>query len=489
MFRIFTSTVLASVFPSSVLACSALSVALIGLTLPVQAQRQRQAPQIYVDSCLSCHGSTGGNGTAQSLLDDIWLIDGSDEALTKIIKEGVPDGGMPGYGETLSDREIRTLIVYMQELRSHHERGGDTGGSVSDNDRYASQYHDFEVEELVSGLRVPWSMEFLPNGDWLVAERPGQLRLVRNGKLHAKPIEGTPEVFAQGQGGLLEVKLHPDYRRNRWVYLAYSDPKQINGQTRSMTAIVRGKIRNHRWVDEEVIYKADDRHYMPTRFHFGTRIAFDENNYLFFPIGDRGRQNTAQDPSNPNGNMHRVHDDGRIPSDNPFINNPDHPDALPTVWSYGHRNPQGIDFHPETGELYAAEHGPRGGDELNLVERGNNYGWPVITYGINYNGTPITDKTHMPGMEQPVTQWTPSIAVIGIDFYHGNRFPEWKNDLFVSAIASGNLRRLRVDGNELIEDELLFNDQGRLRDVNMGPDGLIYVLTNEGRILRLLPRR
>ena len=459
---------------------------LILLAAPdLAAQTIRNPPKIWVDVCQRCHGDTGGNGSAQSLLDDQWIGDGSNDWLFESIDKGVPDRGMPAYGETLTDEEIRALVIYIRELRSQHERGGVEGGHVADHTRYESKLHDFTVTTVVDGLEIPWSMEVLPNGDWLVVERPGRLRLVAGGEsLVDPPIADTPEVLAVGQGGLLEVKLHPDYEDNGWVYLAFSEPRTIDGRELAMTTVVRGRIDDHAWTEQQDIYRAKDEHFMRTRYHYGTRIAFDDDGYLFFPIGDRGRKQMAQDLGRPNGKIHRLHDDGRVPDDNPFV---DRSDALPSIWSYGHRNPQGLDFHPATGELWESEHGPRGGDEINRIEKGVNYGWPVITYGMNYNGTPITDRTHAPGMAQPVTQWTPSIAVIGIDFYEGDRFPQWKHDLFVSSIASGNLRRLRVDGDDLIEDELLFNDQGRLRDVHAAPDGYLYVLTTEGRILRLAP--
>jgi glucose/arabinose dehydrogenase len=308
---------------------------------------------------------------------------------------------------------------------------------------------------------------------------------VVDGRLDPKPITGIPDVWARGQGGMLEVALPPDHAESGWVYLAFSDPRTVDGRPAAMTAVVRGRIEGHRWVDQQEIYRAPLETYRRTSHHFGTRLAFDGQGHLFFSIGDRGARDHAQQLDRPNGKIHRLRLDGSVPPDNPFT---DRPDALASIWSYGHRNPQGLDFHPATGQLYSSEHGPRGGDELNLIEKAHNYGWPVITHGMNYNGTPITDRTEAPGMEQPITHWTPSIAVIGIDFYEGDRFPQWKHDLLVSSIASGNLRRVRVDGGKLVTDELLFNDQGRLRDVASGPDGLIYVLTTEGRILRLSPQ-
>lgn len=460
------------------------SVCFVTSALSAFAQTTRDAPAAYVQLCLSCHGSTGGNGSAATLLDDSWLGDGSDAFLAQVIREGVPNQGMPPF-PTLTEEDARALVIYIRELRSIHDRGGEEGGHVSAQLDYTSKYHDFHVETVVDGLKIPWSIAFLPDGDWLICERPGQLRLVHDGKLDPEPIADTPQVYARSQGGLLEVALSPDYADTGWVYLVYTEGQTAEDKEVSMTVVARGRIKDHTWVDHEMIFRAPLETYVPRRYHYGSRLAFDDEGHLFFPIGERGYQDMAQQLDKPNGKIHRLNLDGSIPDDNPFV---DDLEAMPSVWSLGHRNPQGLDFHPVTGELYNSEHGPRGGDEINLIKKGANYGWPVITYGMNYDGTPITEKTHAPGMEQPVHHWTPSIAVIGIDFYEGDRFPQWRNDLLVSSIASGNLRRLRIDGDTLIEDELLFNDHGRLRDVASGPDGLIYVLTTEGQVLRLSPK-
>jgi glucose/arabinose dehydrogenase len=313
-----------------------------------------------------------------------------------------------------------------------------------------------------------------------VTERDGTLRAIRDGRL-MPPVEGTPEVWAHGQGGLLEVALHPEYRENGWIYLGYSE---TSGGGEGSTAIVRGRIRDNKWVDEESIFHVPPEHHRSSRVHFGTRFVFKDG-YLFFSIGDRGNQFTAQDPSSPNGRIHRIHDDGRIPADNPLA---DQPDAFPSSWTLGNRNAQGLDTHPETGEIWESEHGPRGGDEINLIRPGINYGWPEITYGMNYGGTPITEKTEAPGMEQPKLYWTPSIAVCGIDFYEGELFPEWKNDLFVGGLASNELRRLVIRDQQVVNDELILKGVGRIRDVASGPEGALYlVLNGPGAIVRLLP--
>ena len=338
---------------------------------------------------------------------------------------------------------------------------------------------------VADGLDTPWGLAFLPDGRMIVTERPGRLRFITPGQPPGEAVTGLPRVWAQQDGGLMDVALHPDFAKNGWIYLSYADPGLKKGA--SMTAIVRGRVRGSNWVDQETLYKAPPELYWDDNTHFGSRFLFDREGHLFYSIGDRGHQDDAQDLSLPNGKIHRIHDDGRIPKDNPFVGRAG---ALPSIWTYGNRNPQGLAWHPVTGELWSSEHGPRGGDELNRIEPGRNYGWPVITYGMNYDGTPITDKTAQEGMEQPVMQWTPSIAVCAIQFYTGGRFPGWKNDLFVTALAHQELRRLVIEGNKVVHQEVLFKDLGRVRDVVNGPDGTLYVVLNDpGRIVRMVPRR
>ncbi len=460
-------------------------------TAPADAERF-DARRTYENLCASCHGMKGQGGTAPSMLGRDALKHPTADGMFGIIKDGNDLGGMPGYGEALSDPEIRALVIYIRELRERHARAEAPTPEPDSAGVYESQHHRFRSEVVADGLATPWSMAVLPDGRFLVCEKRGTLRLVNtDGSVHAEPITGTPAVFTQNQGGLLEVALHPGYETpgNAWVYLGFSDIKRRGGRDVSMTKIVRGRIdfARHRWVDEEMIYEAEARHYMPTRHHFGVRLVFDDG-YVYFPIGDRGRQDMAQDLTVPNGKFHRVHDDGRIPTDNPFVGHPQHPDALPTIWTYGNRNPQGAAQHPATGALWSTEHGPRGGDELNVIEPGVNYGWPVITYGMNYTGTPITEKTAAPGMAQPVHHWTPSIAVCGIEFVTGDAFPNWENDLLVTGLAKQTVRRLRLDGNTLIEEEEIIRDRGRVRDVHLGPRGEVYVVFNQpDQIVRLTP--
>ena len=355
---------------------------------------------------------------------------------------------------------------------------------------HRSAYHDYRVVTVVDGLEHPWSIAFLPGGYMLVTERPGRLRIVRNGALLAAPVPGVPAVFARGQGGLLDVVPHPNFSSNRLIYLSFSKPYPDSGAT---TAVVRARFENDRLTDVQEIFVAASR----GAGHYGSRLAFDRNGFLFITLGDRQvpprgdlAAHPAQDLSNHHGKIIRLHDDGRVPADNPFANRPG---ARPEIWSYGHRNPQGLAIHPETGDVWANEHGPQGGDELNLIRKGLNYGWPVIGYGVNYgSGAAIHVGTHREGMEPPVHVWVPSIATAGLLIYTGDRFPAWKGSLFVGGMAGQQLARLTMDGQRVKIEETLVQGMGRIRDVRQGPDGYIYLAIDDQRggrtpIVRLEP--
>jgi glucose/arabinose dehydrogenase len=342
---------------------------------------------------------------------------------------------------------------------------------------------EFRVETLTRGLEHPWAVAFLPDGDFLVTERPGRLRLVRaDGSLVEEAVSGLPEIRAQGQGGLLDVALHPEFASNRLVYISYNEP----GPGGAGTAVARGRLDGMTLRDVEVIFRLLPK--SATGFHFGSRLVFDREGYLFVTLGDRGDRDRAQDLGDHAGSVIRIHDDGRVPADNPFV---DKAGAKPEIYSYGHRNIQGAALNPADGRLWTHEHGPQGGDEINLPEPAVNYGWPVITYGVNYGiGTPIGEGTSRPGMAQPIYQWTPSIAPSGMAFYDGDAFPAWRGDLFVGSLKFRLLVRLEIDGNQVVNEERLLQDElGRIRDVRQGPDGYLYLLTDadDGRLARLVP--
>ncbi len=353
-----------------------------------------------------------------------------------------------------------------------------------------SAMHDYRVVTVVEGLVNPWAIAFLPGGEMLVTERPGRLRSVRNGVLDPDPVAGVPAVFARGQGGLLDVVPHPAFATNRLLYLSYAKPVEGGGST---TAVARGRYENGRLTGVTDVFVAESR----GAGHYGCRLAFDRNGFLFITIGDRQappagdlEAHPAQDLSNHHGTVVRLHDDGRVPADNPFVGRAG---ARPEIWSYGHRNPQGLVVHPETGDVWATEHGPQGGDELNLILPGRNYDWPVIGYGVNYgSGAAIHGGTHREGMEQPARIWVPSIATSGLVVYTGDRFPGWRGSLFSGGMAGEQLARLTLDGTRVTAEETLVGGVGRIRDVRQGPDGYLYLALDDRRgaptaIVRLEP--
>ena len=342
-----------------------------------------------------------------------------------------------------------------------------------------SALHDYRVVTVIDALVQPWSIAFLPGGDALITERPGRLRILRNGKVLPQAVEGVPQVYHSSQGGLLEVMPHPNFATNRLLYLTYSKPLP-DGKDASTTALIRGRFENDRLTNVEQLFESVSK----GRGHFGGKIAFDKNGYLFLTLGDRQvppegnlEAHPAQDLSNHHGKLIRLHDDGRVPADNPFVNRAG---AKPEIFSYGHRNVQGIAVHPETGEVWINEHGPQGGDELNRPQPGRNYGWPVIGFGVNYTtGLAIHSGTHRQGMEQPVHIWVPSIGISGAMFYTGDRFPQWRGSLFVGGMNGQKLVRLTLDRGRVANEEDLVQQSGRIRDVRQGPDGYIYLVTDD----------
>ena len=346
-----------------------------------------------------------------------------------------------------------------------------------------SELQRFRAITLTEKLEHPWSLAFLPDGRMLVTERPGRLRLVgADGKLDPQPVSGLPPIAAVGQGGLLDVALHPDYAKNGWLYLSYAG----EGPGGYGTEVLRAKLDGHALRDVQVLFRLQPK--STTGHHFGSRLVFDRQGYLYITLGDRGDMERAQRLDDHAGSVIRLHDDGRVPADNPFVGKPG---AKPEKFTLGNRNVQGAALHPQTGEVWAHEHGPQGGDEINIIRAGVNYGWPIITYGRNYvTGTKIGEGTSKPGMAQPLLYWTPSIAPSGMAFYTGNRFPQWRDNLFVGALAGQMLVRLQLDGERIVKQErLLEGALGRIRDVRNGPDGLFYLLidSSQGRIIRLEP--
>lgn len=344
----------------------------------------------------------------------------------------------------------------------------------------------FSITTIAEGLEHPWGMAFLPDGRILITERPGRLRLIKQGKLLDEAIDGLPPISDHGQGGLLDIVLHPDYKNNGWIYFSYA-ASEDGFSLKTGTEVGRGRLVNNHIVDWQHLFKLKLK--TNKRQHFGSRLVFDRDNKLYITLGDRGERFRAQDLNDHAGSVIRLNDDGSIPTDNPFVGEKN---KQPEIYSYGHRNMQGAALNPETGKLWTHEHGPQGGDELNIVEKGKNYGWPIITYGKEYgSGDDIGEGTHKAGMKQPIYYWVPSIAPSGMTFYDGDKFPDWQGDLFIGSLKFKLLVRLQLEGDKVIsEQRLLKNKLGRIRDVKNGPDGYLYILTDKkkGSLVRLQPK-
>ena len=427
----------------------------------------------YANHCAGCHGIEYKTFTARQ-----WTYTKSPEDMQRVIREGLADYGMPGFEGLFTEQEVSELsdLLWKESIRHQDDSGQKDKGQV-----IQSEAQRFRVDTVIAGLDVPWGIEFLPGGDLLITERSGKLlRLDNQG--HLSEISGLPPIFVKGQGGLLEVKLHPNHRENGWIYFAYSYPDDQDGKTGN-TAIMRAKLNQNSLSNQEIIFKGTPL--SSSGVHFGSEIVFDPQGYLYFSIGERGNSANAQTLENHSGKIHRIFDDGRIPEDNPFVNTPG---AMPTIYSYGHRNPQGLALHPETGKVWVHEHGPKGGDEINIIEKGKNYGWPEITYGINYNGTIITEDTAKVGMEQPFLYWVPSIAPCGLCFVTSDRYPGWKGDLLAGSLSFTYLHRVDLAGSELVAQEKLLPGIGRVRDIEESPDGYLYVAVERpGMLLKLMP--
>jgi glucose/arabinose dehydrogenase len=444
------------------------------------------AAALYTEHCAGCHGSDLAGGRYPSLFEEKWLSGMTDDKLVAAIQRGVPNTEMEGFGKVLTEQQTWQLVQY---IRTQSGNLAPKPDYVADPDGRIVQTENqpLKVEVVARGLETPWALAFLPDGRLLITERAGRLRVLENGKL-SEPIKGTPAVHEQQDGGLFDVEIHPRYAQTGWIYLAYSEvqpgfvapaptpPAQAApGRGRgpmipSMTVVVRGKITAaHEWTAQQSIFRGAPDLYTTSGSHFGSRMTFDREGHLFYTIGERGAMQNAQDLTKPLGKIHRVNDDGTVPKDNPFVNEPG---AVPTIWTYGHRNPEGLAWDPVSGLLWESEHGPTGGDEINVIERGHNYGWGVATKGVQNGLT----KTSEVGMDEPIVYYTPTLAPAGIAFYSGNRYSAWKNtSLFVGGLAGQQLRRLEIHGRTVTHQETVFNQLGRVRDIVQGPDGYFYI--------------
>jgi len=464
---------------------------------PVPALRQTRVYEIFNTTCSGCHGQTLQPGAkAKSLFTHDYLDSRSDAQIVAAVAEGA---GVPNHNfqNLFSPDEISQMPAYLRIVGGNLNRKfgpvPDINGKV-----FTSQKQTFRVETLARGLDQPWGAAFLPDGRMILTERQGRLRFMdRNGKL-SEPVKGTPSVFVRQDGGMLDVAVHPDYAHNGWIYLSYStvpagyqvqpgQDKAPNLSAPTMTHIVRGKVNaRNEWVEQQMLFDPPADAYRTSADHYGSRFLFDGKGHFFWSMGERHDMQMSQNLASPLGKIHRLNDDGGIPADNPFVHTPG---ALGSVWTYGHRNPEGLSFDPVTGILWETEHGPTGGDEVNIIEPGKDYGWGVASKGLE----PGVFRTEATGMTDPIAFYNPSIGPGGITFYTGDRYPAWKGDLFITGMVGQVLIRMEIKDRRIVSQEQLFEGYGRVREVLQGPDGLLYVLLQNrngdpvgGSIVRLV---
>lgn len=431
----------------------------------------------YANYCSGCHGEK-----MDAFTDRQWKRGNSLNDLIKGIKKGYENEGMPAFGETFTDTEVKELAEYILKGIKNVEAFNFEDEPVTDI--FKSETLTVRAEAVATGIDVPWSIAFLPDNSLLVTDRGGKLYKVKDKK--KQEITGVPQVLAQGQGGLLDVVLHPNFKDNQLIYFSYSKPKQSGNSTLATTAVMRAKLEGTTLSGQKIVFEALP--YAPTRHHYGSRLVFDKEGYLFVSVGERGneKQNPQTLTNNMLGKIHRIKDDGTIPADNPFKDKSGKPT---TLYTYGNRNPQGMAINPASGALWANEHGPRGGDEINIVTPGTNYGWPVTSYGINYDGKTITDKATAPGIQEPILYWLPSIAPSGMAFVTSDTYKPWKGAVLSGSLRFKYLNLTYLDGDKVVKEERLLKNIGRVRDVRQGPDGFIYVAVEEpaAAVYKLVP--
>jgi len=467
-------------------------VAMIPLVIfspSAQSQDLSKGADIYATYCAQCHGPNLEGGQASSFLDGLWNYGSSYGLHHNNIEFGIPGTQMIAWGNVLKKEQIDAVLDYI--LEKEEEMGVEP---PPPNPRSETEHYNLKVEVLAEGLEQPWGIEFLDERTAVFSEFPGRLRLMVDGQVDYRPIANTPKPAFRPTGrpfGYMDVALHPNYPENGWIYLCYIDelPEIVGDEPnrRCATRVVRGRIQNRRWVDQEVVYDPRPEDYTVIYDHFGARLLFDDEGMLHLSIGDRGRMLDSQSLARPEGKFHRMHDDGRPVDSNPY-NSMEKYGVLPTVYAYGTRNAQGMALHPETKEIWASEHGPMGGDEINVVKKGANYGWPLATKGIDRDGTIQTPYKSLPGMVEPIQYWIPSPAVAGIEFSTSPLFPKWKHNLLVGFLKHQQIVRVVLDGHKVVKEEVILKESGRVRDIKTGPDGALYVLIDRrGLILRLTP--
>lgn len=445
--------------------------------LEVKGSDNLKAEKNYKNYCAGCHGEQ-----MEAFADRKWKYGNSKDNLLESIRNGHADAGMPSFKATFTDVEMNGLAEYILNGIENVKQYDFKDNKVT-SDFFPAESQDVRLDTIVTGINVPWSMAFLPNGEMLNSERSGKLyRLTKRKEL--QNIQGVPEVLVEGQCGLMDVALHPDFSKNHLIYFSYSLPKKTDSITLATIAVMRAKLEGNKLTQQKNIFIALP--FSRTRHNVGSRLLFGKDKMLYVTVGDWGNEKkNPQNLSNSLGKIHRIKDDGSIPKDNPFVNKPG---AIPSIYSYGHRNPQGLTTNPLTGAIWSDEHGPRGGDEINIIKKGKNYGWPVITYGINYDGKPISNLTKKEGMEQPELYWLPSIAPCGMAFVTGKRYKNWTGDILVGSLRFKYLDRCIMKDNKILGEEKLLKNIGRVRDVRMRPDGYIYIsVESPGAIYRLIP--
>ncbi len=444
-----------------------------------------QGADIYKMHCAGCHGSDLQGNNAPGLILTDWKYGKTKSLMVRNVTFGIPGTEMAAFRHMLSGDEIDMVVDYIRSRQNMPP----TAEPVLPTELITEDYR-IEVEEVVEeGLETPWAIEFVDAENALISEKPGSLRWLRKRTLDARPIEGTPLThLGSSTGGYMDIALDPDYSENGWVYLAFSHCRSgyTDPDAPATTRIVRGKIEDYQWTNEEILFEVPDSLWVSGGNRWGCRFLFDRKGRLLFTIGDMAKDIDSQNPGKATGKVFRINSDGSIPADNPFRGRAG---ALEAIFTIGNRNVQGLDIHPQTGDIWASEHGPMGGDELNILKPGANYGWPLITYGVDYDGSTVSEQTAAEGMEQPVHFWTPSIGICPVAFVDSDMFPAWQNNLLVGALAFEQIIRCEIREDRIAHQEIIFQSAGRVRDIRMAPDQSIYVVLNRpDKILRLTTR-
>jgi len=438
---------------------------------------------IYEANCAGCHGRALEGASATALVKSEWSYGRSRFAIGNNIRNGIPSAGMPAWGDILTEDEQNSLVEYILQTQAAKPLPPKALPNTIQTEDYR-----LKVDVIVDPqLSAPWGIAFIDARRALITDRSGKLFWMIDGAIDPNPIVGFPPVDrATSTGGLFDVEIDPDYEKNGWVYLAFAHSERAtDAKSPGMTRVIRGHIEGHEWKRTQSLFRVPDSMHLPGSRHWGGRMLFDKSGSLYFSIGDMSAPKDSQDLSKPSGKLFRIRPDGTAAPGNPFGS------ADPirgAIFSYGNRNIQGLAQHPATGAIWGSEHGPHGGDELNILRAGANYGWPIATYGVDYDGSTISEFTEKAGVEKPVRHWTPAPGISSLDFCGGCLFPKWQNNLFIGSLSHETLFRFVVDGERITREEIILKGYGRIREVKFGPDGSLYLaLNNPGAIVRLTP--